>query len=113
MQRFFPDAKWVLVERDVGEAFQSYWERFGPRYPGGPSTEEEAVWRFGKLKGWLDLAITILPNVLLVDYDKLSEESVATSIWQHCLPDVPFNHDRWRMLETFQINIMSEKVQFA
>lgn len=113
MLRLFPTAAWVFVRRPVEEAASSYWKTFGNRYPCGPQTQSECDRRFNMLEEQLDQAEGMVSNKMAVQFSRLSNENTMRAMWDFLIGDTPFNKERWRMLESMQVNIIPSKVRFA
>lgn len=95
----FPDAPWVVVERDPDEAFRSMVARFGRDLSNG---------------GWplLVAALRRIPrddSVLRVRYEDLDEVRVMRKIWKHLLPSTKFDEARWRFLKRVKVERIPPK----
>ena len=110
--RFFPDANWLFVVREPELASSSYWRRFGSKYPLGPQTESECDRRFMELQERLEQAMEMVSNKMVVKYDRLHLRGTVGTIWEY-LVGTPFQEERWKMLETFQVNVIASKVRLA
>ena len=44
-----------------------------------------------------------------IPYEALDDPYVIEDLWYHCLPSVPFDEDRFNMLNEFNIQLMKEK----
>lgn len=107
----FPDARWVLINRPVSDCFESFSKWFSGKrvYPGTPPDRGALARLFTLCARLVDQAEKVLPNVLIVDFESLDEEETIRRVWSWCLPGVDFPLERWRMLNTFQVNVMPEK----
>lgn len=113
----FPQAKWVTVHRDLDQAAASYEKHFSKEpYPHIPHPTPELALKSmewcKKRLGILD-AIIPAPRKLVVNYADLDKESTCRDIWNFCIPTMPFNRQRWMMLDTFRVNIIGPKVKVA
>ena len=107
----FPRARWVLIHRNAEECEKSFRRYFHPErpYPGvtegviGPAFQV-CVERFEAAK------VALKDRVLNVNFNDLWQEDVVEGVWQWCLPGTRFPRARWGMLETFQVNVMPEKL---
>ena len=114
MTKCFPEAKWVIVKRSRHEAAVSFWRYFGSTYhEKSPQTWDETVSRFLKLEDALVNTMIALPKAVVVDFKELDCTKVIRKVWVHCLPNLPFPEERWRMLNTMKVNVIPEKVVFA
>lgn len=113
MVKLFPEAKWVIVERDSKEVAKSFWDQFHATYPGGPTTFEETCLMTSNLSELFQKVKNAFPNCLHVKFTDLENPPTIEAIWKHCLPSLRFNGDRLRMLETFRVNVIARKVAFA
>lgn len=111
LMRFFPNAAWVFVRRPLEEASSSFWRTYGPKYPNGPTSPRECDLRFEVLEEQLGQAESMVANKMIVTFDRLSDERTIRRMWGFLLGDVPFNRERYLMLETMQINIIPSKVR--
>jgi hypothetical protein len=90
----YPGAPWVVIRRDPDEAFRSLVEHFGTDVSNG---------------GWpiLTAALQTIPagnsSILSVSYDELGDVSIIRKIWNHCIPTVPFDAERWVLLRDLKI----------
>jgi hypothetical protein len=111
----FPDSRWVLIERPMEEAARSYFNAFKDTpYPQTPVMSLEQVRAlYLCISDWKDAFKKIVPGHLLmvVPFDRLGDEAVVASIWTWCVPAIPFNYERFRMLNSFSVNIIPGKVE--
>ena len=95
-----PAAKWVIVKRDQNEVERSLRRIFNATY----------------MDGILDIASRLLDRcavatgALVVDYDALGEIDVMRCVWAHCLPDIPFPEERWRMLSSMKVELLEDVI---
>lgn len=113
----FPNSKWVIIWRDSDQVAASYQKHFTHEpYPFVPALSDEGAF---KMANWCKTRIKTIASIvpdcrkLVVRFDELNQEEVIRSMWEFCLPDVPFNKQRWEMLETFRVNIISSKVRIS
>jgi hypothetical protein len=115
MENRFPCSPWVLVSRDAKEAIASYRRHFAEHpYPGTESmTAGQLMDAFAAMQYARRNVARFIPSkrLLVVGFDDLHKEETIRAIWEHCLPDVPFNYERWKMLDSFRVNIIPSKVQ--
>lgn len=109
----YPSARWVLVERPLAEAltdFQAYFSRHP--YPGIPAMSDAEARRIFE---WCAARCAELPKVvpadrlLVTSAAALDDEVEMRRVWEWCLP-LPFPARRWRMLDTFNVAVISGKI---
>jgi hypothetical protein len=94
----WPNAKWVVLDRSKNECLKSFRRAF----PGVPKES---------LKTQLDTLETMIGRMcmevkaMIVGYDQLDDADCAEAVWGHCLPDVPFDVERWRALCRLNISL--------
>ena len=111
----FPEARWVLIERDVGEAVDSYQDYFGKdRYPDTPGLSMVQLEQlFSWCKDRCDEVKRSVPadRLLVIRFENLSRVDVGEAIWRWCIPTIRFSPERYRMLDSLRINVIAKKVQ--
>jgi hypothetical protein len=96
-----PDSRVVIVERDSDEVINSLNNAFINRFD------------MGKLNAVLETTLTGLEllkkefDTLVIPYGRFTVYSCGL-IWNHCLPDVPFNRERTEMLIDMKITVMEK-----
>lgn len=93
-----PKAPVVVVERNIYEVRKSLRELFGD------DDYELLLETNEKLE-----EVKNLPNVLVVDYNDLDNENQIKKIWEHCIPGIKFDRDKWIQLNTLRISIEKDK----
>lgn len=93
----FPFIPVVVVQRDIEDAMRSYQEAIDQNITGIQIIHD----CLPKVKG---------KNVINVDFNDLSNEDTIKRIWRHCVPDVPFDSERWAMLEALRVSVIPERV---
>lgn len=95
-QRDFPGAPVVIVERDPTEVVESL-ERVGVPLDLAQSVVADGIKRIQEFEK---------SNYhLYVHYDDLGLEETARMVWKWVLPDIPFNEERWKMLDGMTVDI--------
>jgi hypothetical protein len=102
----FPEAKWVFVRRDFDDAYDSFCKEFADLLPG-----HEIKKNFSKIMEGLQIARLTIPeeNQICIDYDALDNEKIIREVWEFCLPSVRFSTERWKLLDTFRVNVIAKK----
>ncbi|MCK5604799.1 hypothetical protein KAR91_23115 [Candidatus Pacearchaeota archaeon] len=98
----FPQAKWVLIERDGSEAWRSL--------------SKVIPWDLRKIvdKG-VELTVPRLHqiklacNPLIVKYQDLGNREVCKEIWNYCIPGISFNDKRWQMLDRLNVQVIVDE----
>lgn len=109
------EPKWIFVRRNRGDVVRSYVEYFTAHpYPqfGPPSYDKvaEAIEAVEPLMLWL---INLIPphRKRVVYYESLDDVSVIRSMWNFIVPEEPFDHLRFELLDCLLINPASRKVK--
>lgn len=98
----FPKAKVVVIERETAQVMKSFKKTF-PQM-----TDDEVVRVVEKTQ----LALERLKkkyDPLVIGFEELARESVVKDLWNYCLPGIPFERERWVMLDGFKVEIIPEK----
>jgi hypothetical protein len=93
------DAPVVWIKRDrkaSQDAFGKYIQRSGQSINGLDEF-------YDKLENAAELSLVFRPNVLVIDFDKLFTVESAEKIWNHCLPNLPFDKIRAKILCGFNV----------
>lgn len=111
----WPDARWVLIRRPMQECLESY-QNYFPRhpYPGIPVLKDaDALTVFHEMEKISTRVTQHVPmgNLSIVQADGLDDENVMRAMWDWVLPGILFPVERWRMLNTMNVRIISEKVE--
>lgn len=113
IKALFPQSKWVLVLREWQSAMDSL-DTFlstGPWAAGQLGKEAKAFLAVESHKGAQQLSFD--PLCLTVRFDDMDSLDTAEAIWKHCLPNLPFNEDRWRVLNGLNIQLDQRKTAFT
>lgn len=108
--RLVPDAKWVLLYRPTWDSYYSFHTHFKGKYPGTPKDPQQLWDVFQHAQAYFERAENILPHALRVKFEDLFQQETVEGIWKHCLPSIEFPVERWKMLDTFRVNVIPEKV---
>ena len=97
----FPNARVVVVRRPIDEVASSLSPSLGreinPQWLAGQETALDEIEK--------------MPGVLSVQFSDLEKEGTCRSIWEHCLPGQPFDHNRWERMAGQNIQIdMRERI---
>ena len=107
-KRRWPNARWLLIDRDFEEAWQSlmaFQERIALNHVLRVRTRLV-------LRGAMEIVRAQMetdPMGMIVKYEALNDREVARSIWRHLLPLAPFDSDRWEVLNGLRIEPMPGK----
>ena len=109
----FPDARWLLVRRDVKDAVMSFKAYFSGRTYAGVKVDDLDLSRAEALEAELTALEQSLPEnqKMVVPYDELDYKLVLHEVWNFLTPGNPWSDNRWDLLNTMQINIYPEKVR--
>ena len=105
LQRMYPDARWVIVERDVVEVMVSLKNSFINAF-----NNEEIQRRMHILAGGLDYIKQNL-SPLVVQFDNIFDAPTAKIVWEHCLPGVKFDARRFNLLQDFNVSIVEDDLR--
>lgn len=110
IHQLFPAARYVFVERDAAECEASY-GRLVAEWQG----EADTAAAFARLVPALAAMRQALSrqHCLTVKFADLDREDVGRSIWEFCLPALPFHPGRWRMLHQMNVQVLPRKVVAA
>ncbi len=108
------EARWVFVRRDKQQALESF-QKFNSQEPYPlieKITMEGATKAFDILEEKLNELMAAVPSErkMVVHYDNLGKENVMRDIWRFVAGSVAFPEARWKMLETFRINVIPSKI---
>lgn len=103
----FPQARYVFVERNVGDALTSY-----AQCVEGLQTPEQIDTGFERCRAALCAMRTALRNqhTLNVRYEDLDKPATCQAIWSYCVPSEAFNPLRWEQLEEMRVEVIVAKV---
>ena len=111
----WPHARWVIVLRPKQECLESYQKYFRHHpYPHCPVlTGADAATVFNYMEHWLQRVPAVVPaeNLCIVESASLDDERVMRNVWKWLLPTIEFPAARWRMLNTMNVRIISEKIE--
>lgn len=113
VNRIFPEARWVLVNRPFDEAWRSF-EVFVGEAPWLRVTtgREMEASRAAVANGVRRITATIPPTRLFrVNFEALDSIAILRALWAFCLSNLPFNEFRANMLQT--LNIQQERRKVA
>lgn len=97
----FPEARLVVIERPVEPVLLSLAKTFSA----AKASFQEVVTK-------TNLALERMKKKyrpLVIPYDALNDQKTCERIWAHCLPEIPFNELRWKMLDQLVVEIQPEK----
>jgi hypothetical protein len=99
-----PDAEWVVVLRNEAEALASF-----KRWAGDLLPQDDIVDKFWKERCHTLSMVSSHANVTLVDYNDLDNQEVCEGIWRTLLPMIPFDPERWKLLNELNVQQHLEK----
>jgi hypothetical protein len=100
LSNFYPSAPWVVLLRNPDEAqasFDALMNRECVRLNGWAT---EAVWEARKLTL---KQLCVKPMVMAIDTEDLDDEGQASRVWNWLLPNIQFDHQRWKLLKNLNI----------
>lgn len=103
----FPDAPWVIVLRKVEESIASL---KALDMTDAPDESWDLVYRERS-----DAIAHICTKVFVetVFFDDLHHENIIRLIWAHLLPGIPFDLERWRLLNGFNVQQHIKRLEVA
>lgn len=93
-EKAFPDAKYVLIHRDIDDVQVETDKIFGV------NTKEGLITCVNALS---ELARRVKP--LIIDFKDLNDVKAARTIWGYCIPAIPFDEMRFKMLNDMDIQL--------
>jgi hypothetical protein len=90
----FPDARLVIIERDLQESIESTKKVF-PKVEGLENVLKKTAGKIEEIKGKY--------NPLVVPYYEINDN--LKKIWEYCLPDIRWDNNRFELLKDFNITI--------
>jgi len=94
----------VIINRDIGEVFDSYAKWHGPKpFPAG-EVESNLI----KLAKKIEL-LKGRHQHMSVSFHDLDDRNLIEQIWYYCIPGINFDVQRWEMLNSFKIDPHREK----
>jgi hypothetical protein len=100
--KYFPDAKYVLIERKPAEVVESLLD-----FQLMDDYERTELW-IEKLNNQIK-EIKSNNNILCLKYNELNELGTCKDLWNYLLPDIDFNEKRWHFLDELYVNILIGK----
>lgn len=91
----WPTAPILVIERPLAEV-EAGLARLGVIISDGVMARVRAGMRLAKT----------LPQALVVPFSEIG--SGGEAIWRHCVPGQPFNANRWKMLEDFNVQVRND-----
>lgn len=109
----FPEARWVLVQRDFEDAWESLCRFVGE----GPWKDRLCCsWELRETlrRQWEEVAPRLIenPRCMTVPYESLERTDQIECVWRHCLPGVKFGEQeraRAEALQRLQVRPMQSK----
>lgn len=101
IHRTFPGARWVVVRRDYQEAYLAYRKAFPDLH-----TALEAQEIFERIHNQFD---SIPNDACSVYFEDLNQRGVIKAIWEHCLPDIDWDEQRWKLFNGLKIEPHHDK----
>lgn len=105
----YPNARWLFLKNNVEKATKSFERYFtnGNEYPGTKGKDIHAAMVIAQKL--YDAALPKVPNRLEVCPEAFDDAVITKQIWHWLLP-LPWNQQRYNMLNTFRINIIPQKL---
>lgn len=107
----FPEAPWILVERDFDDA----WDSLCQFVNDGPWRDKLACTHEVRERMQSDWERTRLemvrnPRVMSVPFESLDSVEMIETMWKHCVPGMRFDRRRALLLQTLRVQPMQSKV---
>lgn len=110
----FPEAKWVFIERDFEDALKDYLRFFtlNPYPDFGVPEANNTRGALALIDQYLDRTAASIPRdqKMIMDFDALDDAETCAELWEWLIPDEPFDHYRWALLDQLLINPASHKI---
>lgn len=97
----FPKSRLVVVERDPEVVIKSLTRVFPETGVDFREIVEKTVAAITQMKAKY--------RVYTVPFENLSEQRVCRELWNYCLPKIPFDETRWKMLDVLTVEIQPQK----
>jgi hypothetical protein len=105
----YPMARWLFLHNTVDRATKSF-ERYFTVDNEYPGTKESNIREAMEIaKQLYDIAVQKVNNKMEIEVDELDNFQTVKQVWQWLLP-LPWNQQRYTMLNTFRINIIPQKL---
>jgi len=98
VRKLFPQAKWVVIERDEDEVLKSVRRVL-------PGLKHQEM--LNMTKRYLDM----LNGALRIKFSELKDRAMCKQIWEYCVPDIPFSNMRWELLD--QLNVQANDINLV
>ncbi|MEO8482175.1 MAG: hypothetical protein ABI634_08200 [Acidobacteriota bacterium] len=96
----FPEAKLVVIERNLQDVVRSFKRAFSADDASAALVVKKTQLALERLKK------KHVP--LVIGFKELASEATVRQLWSHCLPNVPFAQQRWKMLDGFKVEVIAE-----
>ena len=109
----FPQARWLFVKNTPQRAAESYRKWFGRDhpYPGVPAdTDMDAIMRLAEIRYEAALLAVPAENRMEIPMDDLDDPFIMRAVWEWLVPGLTWDERRYRMLDTFCVNVIPSKV---
>ena len=113
LRRLLPEARWLIVRRDITKARESFSKFFRERPYKGVPMERTALERiFDHCQEKLDELVAALPkgSYIECEFADLDSNLVLEEAWRFLTPGNPWNRTRCELLQTIEVNIKPEKL---
>ncbi len=116
LQQLLPEARWLIVRRDLAHARESYEKYFRERPYAGISFEP------AELKHIFDIAAQKLEDLrsglkagtfIECDFDDLDSKLVLEEAWRFLTPGNPWDALRCELLQELETNVRPEKIKLC
>jgi hypothetical protein len=107
----YPNASWLFLHNTVDVALKSYQTYFQGDNKYLQIPLEKVPQAFEVANGLYTIALTKVKNKIEIDPVELDNITTTKNIWQWLLPTIPWNEDRYAMLNTFRINVIPQKLK--
>jgi hypothetical protein len=109
LKQQFPAAKWVFIRHDAKQAEASYRRHFAACDPYlSPGADVTQI--FAVLERQYTIAQQAVGSFLEMEFEELNNPAMVENVWRWCVPGEPFHRARGAMLQTFEMNIIPERI---
>ena len=98
LYRLFPNATYVLLERDREDAEISMCNQSG-------APRELVSMKFDRWYYDIELFENIVPNFQRIHFNQMDDRDEVERIWKYILPNIEFDIGRWNLLTALKISV--------
>lgn len=101
LRKQFPQARWVVIQRSPTTCYQSVRKAFPDL-----ATPRDTQLLFDRA---MDELHSLEKHALCVEFEELDQVKSASDIWDHCLPGLTFDKERWQLFNGLKIEPHHDK----